>query len=157
MSCMEHIQMLEDLIPKFESVTSLPKIESVQQVSNVKVWVLSLMTGCIELRDPRKESVTPSGDKGTPKLTPIQPPAPASLQDLQKYTPQVLQQMHDLGRKAVLTVEEKNLQKACKTNLNSALDDLNNIVRWRQTPSRRQKKWCIRNSKRSSPENYCCQ
>ena len=47
--------------------------------------------------------------------------------------------MHDLGRKATLTVEEKNLQKACKTNLNSALDDLNNIVRWRQTPSQRQK------------------
>ena len=79
MSCMEHIQMLEDLIPKFESVTSLPKIESVQQVNNVKGWVLSLMTGCIELRDPRKESVTLSGDKGAHKPTPIQPPAPASL------------------------------------------------------------------------------
>ena len=139
MSCMEHIQTLEDLIPKFESVTSLPKTESVQQVNNVKGWVLSLMTGCIELKNPRKESVTPSGDKGTPKPTPIQPPAPASLQDLQKYIPQVFEQMHDLRRKATLTVEEKNLQKACKTNLNSALDDLNNILRWRQTPSQRQK------------------
>ena len=38
-----------------------------------------------------------------------------------------------------MTVEEKNLQKACRTNLNSALDDLNNIVRWRQIPSQRQK------------------
>ena len=36
---MEHIQTLEDLIPKFESVTSLPKIESVQQVNNVKGWL----------------------------------------------------------------------------------------------------------------------
>ena len=138
-SCMEHIQMLEDLIPKFESVTHLPKTKSVQQVNDVKGWVLSLMTGCIELRDPRKKGVTPSGDKGTPKPTPIQPPAPASLQDLQKYIPQVLQQKHDLGRKATLTVPEKNLQRACKTNLNSALDDLNNIVRWRQVPSQRQK------------------
>ena len=136
---MEHIQTLEDLIPKFESVTSLPKTKSVQQVNDVKGWVLSLMTGCIELRDPRKKGVTPSGDKGTPKPTPIQPLAPASLQDLQKYIPQVLQQMHDLGRKATLTIQEKNLQRASKTNLNLALDDLNNIVRWRQAPSRRQK------------------
>ena len=90
MSCMEHIQMLEDLISKFESVTCLPKIESVQQVNNVKGWVLSLMTGCIELRDPRKESITPSGDKGAPKPIPIQQLAPANLQDLQKYIPQVL-------------------------------------------------------------------
>ena len=135
MSCMEHIQTLEDLIPKFESVTSLPKTESVQQVNDVKGWVLSLMTGCIELRDPRKKGVTPSGDKGTPKPTPIQPPAPASLQDLQKYIPQVLRQMHDLGRKATLTIQEKNFQRASKTNLNLALDDLNNIVRWRQAPS----------------------
>ena len=36
-SCMRHTQTLEDLIPKFESVTSLPKTESVQQTNDVKV------------------------------------------------------------------------------------------------------------------------
>ena len=135
MSCMEHTQTLEYLIPKFESVTSLPKTESVQQANDVKGWVLSLMIGGIELKDPRKKDVTPSGDKGTPKVTSIQPPAPASLQDLQEYIPQVLRQMNDLGRKTMLTSQEKNLQKVYKTNLNSALDDLNNILRWRQAPS----------------------
>ena len=138
-NCMGHTQTLEDLIPKFESVTSLPKTESVQQAKDIKGLVLSLMTGGIEQKDPRKKDVTPSGDKGTPKATPIQPPAPASLQDLQEYIPQVLRQMYDLGRKAMLTSQEKNLQKACKMNLNSALEDLNNIVRWRQEPSRKQK------------------
>ena len=59
-SCMGHTQTSEDLIPKFESVTSLPKTESVQQANNVKGWVLSLMTGGIELKDPRKKDVTPS-------------------------------------------------------------------------------------------------
>ena len=93
------------------------------------------MTGGIELKDPRKKDVTPSGDKGTQGATPIQPPVPASLPDLQKYIPQVLRQMYDLGRKAMLTQQEKNLQKACKMNLNLALEDLNNIVRWRQEPS----------------------
>ena len=135
MSCMGHTQTLEDLIPKFESVTSLPKTESVQQANNVKGWVLSLMTGGIKLKDPRRKDVTLSGDKSTPKATPIQPPAPASLQDLQEYIPQVLRQMYHLGRKTMLTSQEKNLQKVCKMNLNSALDDLNNIVRWRQEPS----------------------
>ena len=142
-NCTKYTQVLEDLIPKFESVTSLPKVESVQQANEATGWVLGLMTGEIKLKDPRKEGgwknegPTPARSKSASKVIPVQPPAPASLQDLQKYTPQVLRQMYTLGKKTVLTSQEKALHKTCRMNLNSALDDLNNIVRWRQEPSRR--------------------
>ena len=72
-NCAKYTKVLEDLLPTFESVTSLPKFESVQQAKQARWWVLGLMTGEIKLKDPRKESglknegPTPAGSKSASK------------------------------------------------------------------------------------------
>ena len=139
--CRQFHDTLLDLIPKFESCSSSPKQEYVDQAEEALQFNKRMLDGLIAMNKPIVE--TPKKPGATNKTTkdPLVPPEVADAKSLEEYLPRIKRVLYKRAEEypGSLGRGEARISARYKTYFNSALANLNALYNWKEVPTKARK------------------
>ena len=136
--CRDYHALLLELIPKFESCSTSPNKEHVDQAQEALHFTKRIIDGMVAMNDPTAPTRTePTGEptpgSSAPAQDPLKPPEIVSAYTLAEYLPRIKRAL--FKRSQTTERGEGRITARYKTYFNSALADLGVIYSWKDIPT----------------------
>ena len=145
--CKEHLALLTDMLPKFESCTGQPDQKHVDSVLKAIFFKNTLLEGRTPMDKPDGGdemmqrsmifgSDSSSGGKQDPKpIQSLEPPSPSNAAELEKYIPMIKRVLYQRST-SDKTAGDVKMTDRYRTYLDSAIDDLGIIYCYKAIPTK---------------------